>query len=612
MQMCKYHITNKKAKPHPLTAQQTPKDECWPSKSEWSILNTTLSGALIQGVPPGSVCYSNEPNYSEQACGIVRTQWFDSTFHASNPVSVDYPVWTNNSCNPIYPNGTSVTGDINAGENGCSMGAYPAYVVNVTAPNQISTALQWAGSRDIRVIVKATGHSYTGRSIGYGSLSIWTHNLRGIEYLSSFSPTDCPIDTPLEAVRVAAGHTNGEIQAHLAPYGKVIVSGANPSVGIIGWLTGGGHGYLSSTYGMGSDNLLEANIVLPSGELVTANPCRNTDIYWAIRGGGGGTFGVLTSVVMKTHDTPKTTMHVFTLASLPAASPTGEEFWDTMGWLHTQLQRLKDGGMQGYYYIVGPPAYPSLSFLWAFMLFDKPNGTVEALMSPIESYFTQRKDLFAWSSNITHGATYFTLAQHFSNEAVANSGGAYGSRLLSPESLSDADRTAQVLKAVGPSSDPNALNGPASNPTLIGHMTAAPSPPSYFPHLTSLNPAWRHTLTHLVTVQTWSDNSPSALAARVRRDVTAKTQILRQLAPETGAYFNEADAGEVDWQESFFAGGYEGLVGIKRQVDPRGVLWCRLCVGSEMFVEGVDGRLCRVGYEAGSGGDEGEGVKSEL
>ncbi|KAF9697951.1 hypothetical protein EKO04_004506 [Ascochyta lentis] len=574
----------------------TPDDECWPSKSDWSALNTTLSGALIQGIPPGSVCYPNEPNYSEEACATIRTQWFDSTFHASNPVSVDYPVWTNNSCNPIYPNGTSLTGDTNAGVNGCSLGAYPAYVVNATTAHQIAEALRWAGSHDIRVIVKATGHSYTGRSIGYGSLSIWTHNLRGIEYLPSFQPADCPVNVQLETVRVAAGHSNGDIQAHLAPHGKVIVSGANPSVGIIGWLTGGGHGYLSSTYGMGSDNLLEANIVLPSGTVVTANPCLNTDIYWAIRGGGGGTYGVITSVVLKIHDTPKTTMHVFALSSLPATPPTSEEFWDTMGWLHTQMQRLKNGGMQGYYYIVGPPQYPTLSFLWAFMLFDKPAGTVEELMAPIETYLTERANLFTWSSNVTQADTYFDIAQRFSNEAVATGGGAYGSRLLSPESLANANRTALALRDVGPSSDADAVNGPTSNPTLIGHMIASSTPPLHFPHSTSLNPAWRTTLVHLVTVQTWRDGAAPSLIDSVRRDVTAKTAVLRALAPDTGAYFNEADASEVDWQGSFFAGNYERLKRVKGEVDPEGLLWCRLCVGSEAFVEREDGRLCRAGY----------------
>lgn len=450
--------------------------------------------------------------------------------------------------------------------------------------------------------------------------------MRGIEYLPAFTPTACKVNGDIEAVRVAAGHNNGEIQTHLAEYGKVIVTGANPSVGIVGWVTGGGHGFLSSTYGMGSDNLLEATVVLPTGSIVVANSCQNSDLFWAIRGGGGGTFGVVTEVVMKTHESPRTTMHVFTISSL--SSTTKDEFWETMGWLHAQLQRLKEGGMQGYYYIVGPPVYPILSFLWAFMLFDKPNGTVEALTAPIEAHLTARANLFTYTSNTTHSATYSSLAHRLPNEPVANTGSTYGSRLLSPSSLSNPHLTTSALTAIGPSANASTPNvrpppasnpplthpqGPISNPTLIGHMTAHSSPA---PGSSSLNPAWRDTLVHLVVVESWQDGASSSLIDRVRSDVTGKTGVLRRLSPDTGAYFNEADANELDWQESFFGGNYDRLWWIKQDVDPNAVLWCRKCVGSEVFVEQRGGRLCEIGQDDGDDNGERDGMgigeKSEL
>ncbi|KAF2624631.1 FAD binding domain protein [Macroventuria anomochaeta] len=581
-----------------LRCKCTPEDACWPTSSDWAHLNTTLSGALILPTPPASVCFASQPNYDEEACALIRSKWFDSTFHASDPISIDYPIWTNNSCNPIFPNGTSLTGDPNAGKRGCNADTYPAYVVNAIHASQIATSLKWAGEKNVRVVVKATGHSYTGRSTGPGSLSIWTHNIRGIEYIEEFLATSCPVSAPIAAVRVAAGHTNGELQEFLSKYGRVIVSGANPSVGIIGWLTGGGHGFLSSTYGMGSDNLLEATVVLPSGAIVVANPCQNSDIFFAIRGGGGGTFGVVTEVVLKTHPSPQTTMHIFTLASLPNTMDV--QFWDATGYLHAHMQRLKEGGMQGYYYIVGPPTSPSLSLIWMFMLFDKPDGTVESLMAPAEKYLMERANLFTYTSNITHTASYFDIAQHVQNEAVANGGSTYGSRLLSPGSLADA-----VVNA----------EGPVSNPTLIGHMIAAPAIPSYYPSLSSLNPAWRNTLVHLVVVEVWQDGSPQATIDAVRGDITIKTQKLRALSPDTGAYFNEADSNELDWQKSFFGKNYDRLKKIKRDIDPENILWCRKCVGSEAFVERNGGRLCSVRSEDGDNSDgmeEVEGKKSEL
>lgn len=566
-------------------------------------MNITLSGALIRAVPPASVCYVNEPNYDEEECSRVRERWFDSTFHGSDPISVDYPIWTNNSCNPIYPNGTSITGDPTAGERGCDATTYPAFVVNATSADQVATALKWAGEKNIHVVVKATGHSYTGRSIGGSSLSVWTHNFRGLKYIENFRPNSCSHLDTFSAVRVAAGHTNGEIQAYLDLHSQIIVSGANPSVGIVGWLTGGGHGFLSSTYGMGSDNLLEATIVLPNGSIITTNPCQYTDIFFAIRGGGGGTFGIITEVVLRTHSSPQTSMHVFRLAALPET--TDEQFWNAMGYVHAQMPALKEGGMAGYYYIAGPPAAPTLSLIWAFMLFDKPNGTAEALMAPIETHFTAHADAFTFSTNLTHAPSYFALASHMANEPVATGSSTYVSRLLPASSLTNTSLTAQNLRLVGPRGRvPNELE----NPTLIGHMIGPlPNAPSYAPHTSSLNPAWRDTLSHLVVVEGWQDGAPLSRINGVYEDLREKTQILRQWSPDSGAYFNEADSREVGWQRSFFGEGYGRLGRVKGEVDPGGVLWCRLCVGSEWWEVGERGRRCRVG-----GGDGEEGVRPDV
>jgi hypothetical protein len=79
----------------------------------------------------------------------------------------------------------------------------------------------------------------------------------------------------------------------------------------------------------------------------------------------------------------------------------------------------------------------------------------------------------------------------------------------------------------------------------------------------------------------------------IYQNITAKTDVLRKLAPETGAYFNEADVNEPDWQQAFFGDNYAQLLNIKRNVDPRNLFWCRQCVGSEVMVEEGDGRLCK-------------------
>ena len=102
---------------------------------------------------------------------------------------------------------------------------------------------------------------------------------------------------------------------------------------------------------------------------------------------------------------------------------------------------------------------------------------------------------------------------------------------------------------------------------------------------------------HLIVSTTYPDSSPPNLVARVRKDTTFKTDMLRTLSPHTGAYFNEADVSESSWQESFWGEGYDGLRKVKERVDPRGVLWCRGCVGSGAWREGEGGGLCWVEEE---------------
>lgn len=81
-----------------------------------------------------------------------------------------------------------------------------------------------------------------------------------------------------------------------------------------------------------------------------------------------------------------------------------------------------------------------------------------------------------------------------------------------------------------------------------------------------------------------------------------KIEALRRLSPETGAYFNEADSYQPEWQKAFWGKGYAGLRRLKEEVDEGSLLWCRGCVGSEALVERADGRLCRV--DGGLGHDE--------
>jgi hypothetical protein len=131
---------------------------------------------------------------------------------------------------------------------------------------------------------------------------------------------------------------------------------------------------------------------------------------------------------------------------------------------------------------------------------------------------------------------------------------------------------------------------------MQGNMIASPNAPSYYPDVSSTLPAWRNTLTHFIVVESWSDGMSREAIDVVYRDITYnKTDPLRQLSPETGAYFNEPDSFEPRWQEAFFGENYGRLRKIKEKYDPKNVLWCQRCVGSEALEEQPNGQLCRPG-----------------
>ena len=83
---------------------------------------------------------------------------------------------------------------------------------------------------------------------------------------------------------IAAGQRWGEVYKEVAKHNMTVVGGADPNVGLGGWLTGGGHSPISSKYGLGVDNVLEMEIVTPKGDVVVANGCENSDLFWAMRG----------------------------------------------------------------------------------------------------------------------------------------------------------------------------------------------------------------------------------------------------------------------------------------------------------------------------------------
>lgn len=135
------------------------------------------------------------------------------------------------------------------------------------------------------MIVKASGHDYIGRSVAPNSLSIWTRHIQGFQAHSTFSPHRCcGVMINQTAATLGAGTQMYEGYTQLDALNQTMVGGGGKTVGVGGYLTGGGHGLLSAQHGLGADQVLELEVVTPTGKIVIANECQNQDLFWAMRG----------------------------------------------------------------------------------------------------------------------------------------------------------------------------------------------------------------------------------------------------------------------------------------------------------------------------------------
>lgn len=178
------------------------------------------------------------------------------------------PFFANQSCDPWTPR-----------ERPCELGTYVRYAVNATGPDHIAAAINFAREKNVRLVIRNTGHDYLGRSTGAGGLAVWTHYLKEITTVqwddADFTGT---------ALKLGAGVQGYEMLQAATALGRVAVGGECPTVGVAGGYTqSGGHSALSTNFGLAADQTLSFEVVTASGELVTASKTENTDLYWALR-----------------------------------------------------------------------------------------------------------------------------------------------------------------------------------------------------------------------------------------------------------------------------------------------------------------------------------------
>ncbi len=165
----------------------------------------------------------------------------------------------------------------------------PALIARCSNTADVVEAINAARDAGVEVSVRGGGHNVAGKAVTEGGLMIDLSLMKGIH-----------TDPVARAVRAQGGVTIRELDRTTARFGLAVPSGTVSSTGIAGLTLGGGHGWLMGRYGMAVDNLLSAEVVLASGDVVTASDAENPDLFWAIRGGGGN-FGVVTSFELKAH-----------------------------------------------------------------------------------------------------------------------------------------------------------------------------------------------------------------------------------------------------------------------------------------------------------------------
>ena len=221
--------------------------------------------------------------------------------------------------NPYYlgdePSLTQTLGWIDAWTSRPSLKAVAA-----ESAADVAAAINFARTERVPLVVKGGGHSYFGNSNAAGSLLVWTRRMKQVTLHDDFAGAGCPPNArPVPAVSVGAGAIWGQLYDAVAVgAGRYVQGGGCLTVGVAGFVQGGGFGSLSKQFGTGAANLLEAEVVTADGRVRIANACREPELFFALRGGGGGTFGVVTRMTLKTHPLPSTLGAV--LFSVRAAS----------------------------------------------------------------------------------------------------------------------------------------------------------------------------------------------------------------------------------------------------------------------------------------------------
>ncbi|KAF9691487.1 hypothetical protein EKO04_010454 [Ascochyta lentis] len=584
-----------------------PLDTSWPSENEWASLNFTIDGSLLRTIPAASGCWSNNPFRSSVSCDTATEKWSNGTWHSQQPESIDYQIYANDTCLPKNASGYSV-------ERGCSADAFPQYIVNATEESHVAYAMKWASDKNIRVIVKGTGHDLNGRSSSAYALSIWTRNFRDIERNTAWTPSNSTNSTNEDVLIVGSGQKWGNVLKFATSQSRIVTIGQDPSVGLGGYIQGGGHGPLSRTYGLASNQVLQMTVATATGEVLTANAVQNQDLFWALRGCGPGQYGVVTEYVIKHYPAPSNVV-MGSVQIIPrfGTNASHEASWNTVaGWLG-HLPDLMDAQLAGAATVsigtTAPKFFPDLASqkpfngfalaqtFWAFNTTPKAG---EALLKPVIANLNpgnSTNSSVAINLSTSNFDNYTSFFSAISGENVAGGESVTSSRLLGRRELVKTPQSDIVRYLKIATMNQNYTQGTLATIGLQGGPGVRDTLEQQWG---ALLPSWRTTYLHFIsngaTVDSVAAGSPKkALDSAAKWYEETREPMWREWAPESGAYMNEANPFNRNFAKDYYGEGYKRLRSIKAKYDPNDSLFVLAGVGSDAWEYNLDtGKLCRL------------------
>ncbi|KAI1436360.1 hypothetical protein GGR50DRAFT_651932 [Xylaria sp. CBS 124048] len=537
-----------------------PGDPCWPTDTEWGAFNRTVGGRLVATIPIAAVCHDNPwVPYDAEACAALQATWDYPQTHYPTSSSPMAPFFANASCDPFTARSAQ-----------CVIGSQVQYAVNATGVGDYQKTLAFAKARNLRLVIRNTGHDYFGKSTGAGALEIWTHHLKHVEFIPEYQSSVYRG----KAFKFGAGVQMFEAYAAADAAGVTIVGGDCDTVGIVGgYSQGGGHGPLMSRFGLGADQVLAWEVVTANGQHLVADADHNKDLYWALSGGGGGTYAAVLSATVRAHEDLIVSGGNLTFTS---AGVSDDDFYSAMQTFLLSLPAMADAGTWSAFqlisgiFILTPLFGPGLR---------KEN--IQALLEPTLKFLDAKN--FTYSYNIQQ---YDKFYDGFNNLIPFNNITEYniGGRLIPRSLVVDDESIPPLMNAI------KYILGEG------GGIAGSHFNVSRFPlqgTANAVNPVWRDSIFDAVLGLPYDYLNFTANFAVQDQMTNVLMPALKAVTPGGGSYLNEADFRDPDWQSAFYGVNYPALKAVKDKYDPAKLFFGPTAVGSEEWVVEADGRLCR-------------------